>query len=168
MLWSANIVNNQYLIRIMEIAILQDEYLVVVFDFDNCLLSLVDYKFSLLCGVQFLGDSEGKQNFQSQWMASNQISMVFYVCYLSNGRFRQFFQNFVSIFCTYLFTIEKGCWKSSLPPLEWGLVVMRNCKRPLCNKVQLYLSSTCKASDDCYWEAGKFILSSKVTLLDEH
>lgn len=50
----------------MEIAILQDKYLVVVFDFDNCLLSLVDYKFSLLCGVQFLGDSEGKQNFQSQ------------------------------------------------------------------------------------------------------
>lgn len=30
----------------MEIAILQDEYLVTVFDFDNCLLSLVDYIFS--------------------------------------------------------------------------------------------------------------------------
>lgn len=40
--------NNQYLIRAMETALLHEGYLVIVFDFDNCLPSLVDYLFSLL------------------------------------------------------------------------------------------------------------------------
>lgn len=37
MLTSVNMFNNQYLIRIMELALLQEGYLVVLFGFDHCL-----------------------------------------------------------------------------------------------------------------------------------
>lgn len=50
--------NNQYLIRIMEIDLLHERYLVILFDLDNCLLSVLDYLFSLLHGMKFPGESK--------------------------------------------------------------------------------------------------------------
>lgn len=37
----------------MEIALLHEGYLVIVFDFDNCLQSVLGYLFCLLCWLQF-------------------------------------------------------------------------------------------------------------------
>lgn len=63
MLTSVNMFNNQYLIRIMEIALLHEGYLVIVFGFDNCLQSVLGYLLCLLCRFSFQG-----KNLKSWWV----------------------------------------------------------------------------------------------------